>query len=76
MCSFDQLPCFLSYLSIKMSLFAVDLFPRTFHSPISPCFLLLNSLTPWLSVQGEMGSFKIKWQECIPISAFNNAHII
>ena len=29
-CSFVQLPCFLSYLSI-LSLLDVDLFPRTFH---------------------------------------------
>ena len=31
MCSYVQLPCFLSYLSIQISLFAVKPFFQTFH---------------------------------------------
>ena len=42
MCSYVQLPCFLSYLSIQISLFDVDIFPRTFHvdSPICDLYAL------------------------------------
>ena len=47
MFSFFQLPCFLSYLSITISLFDVDLFPLTFHVD-SPIYLL-HTLLPKLS---------------------------